>query len=262
MSMTGRMSDRVPHRVPARRPDRTARNQLARNLTTQNWATQNLATIATVLLALVAAAGGLTPGSAQELTRLYAPKPPAGSAYVRVVDLTRSGALIGFGAGSGVAAAAGEPATIYRIVKGDTPLPLALAGKPVSGTVTPPADAFSTIVIGPDNHAVLIADSTEGRNDLKAQLRFYNLVPGCPGSVAVEDGPTVFEAVPTNGTTQRAINPITATLVARCGDTPSNSLKLPPLKAGDHFSLFLLPGPSGLVLDGQRDETEPYRGQN
>ncbi|MFG1478489.1 alginate O-acetyltransferase AlgF [Xanthobacter sp. V4C-4] len=215
-------------------------------------------------LAAVAAALFLTGAGvhAQELTRLYAPKPPAGSAYVRVVDLTRSGALIGFDAGSGVAAAPGDPATIYRIVKGGAPLPLTLAGKPVKGTATPPADAFSTIVIGPDG-AVLIADSTEGRNDLKAQLRFYNLVPGCAGAVAVADGPTVFDAVAPHETRQRAINPIEATLVGRCGDARTGSLKLPPLKAGDHFSLFLLPGADGApVLAGQRDETEPYRGPN
>ncbi|WP_234052860.1 MULTISPECIES: alginate O-acetyltransferase AlgF [unclassified Xanthobacter] len=211
---------------------------------------------------LAAVATVATGAHAQELTRLYAPKPPAGSAYVRVVDLSRSGALIGFDAGSGIAAAQGEPATIYRIVKGGTPLNLTLSGKPVKGTVTPPADAFSTVIIGAGGNAVLIPDSVEGRNDLKAQLRFYNLVPGCAGAVAVVDGPAVFEGVATNETRQRAINPIEATLAGRCGEMKTESLKLPPLKAGDHFSLFLVPGPSGVVLAGQRDETEPYRGPN
>lgn len=219
--------------------------------------------LAAAFVALVATAifGGVH-AQAQELTRLYAPKPPAGSAYVRVVDLSRSGALIGFEAGSGITSAQGEAATIYRIVKGGTPLNLTLAGKAVKGSVTPPADAFSTIVIGADGRAVLIADSTEGRNDLKAQLRFYNLVPGCAGAVAVENGPTVFEGVAPNETRQRTINPIEATLVGRCGEAKTETLKLPPLKAGDHFSVFLVPGPSGVVLAGQRDETEPYRGPN
>lgn len=222
------------------------------------WRSGRLASLFAAGAAVLALAGG---GQAQELTRLYAPKPPAGSAYVRVVDLTRSGTLIGFDAGSGVAAAQGEPATIYRIVKGGAPLSLTLAGKPVKGTVTPPADAFSTIVIGA-GEAMLIPDSTEGRNDLKAQLRFYNLLPGCAGAVAVQDGPTVFEGVATNETRQRAINPIEATLVGRCGAATTDTLKLPPLKAGDHYSIFLVPGPNGAVLAGQRDETEPYRGPN
>ncbi|WP_454918868.1 alginate O-acetyltransferase AlgF [Xanthobacter sediminis] len=224
------------------------------------WRSGRLAAPLAALAASFACAGA--GAHAQELTRLYAPKPPAGSAYVRVVDLTRSGALIGFDAGSGVAAAQGEPATIYRIVKGGAPLSLTLGGKPVKGSATPPADAFSTVVIDMGGAAVLIPDSTEGRNDLKAQLRFYNLVPGCAGAVAVADGPTVFDAVATNETRQRTINPIEATLAARCGEAKTQTLKLPPLKAGDHFSLFLVPGPNGPVLAGQRDETEPYRGPN
>lgn len=225
------------------------------------WRSGRLAaSLAALVAAALACAGAVA--QAQELTRLYAPKPPAGSAYVRVVDLTRSGALIGFDAGSGVAAAQGEPATIYRIVKGGAPLTLTLGGKPVKGSATPPADAFSTVVIGTGGEVVLIPDSTEGRNDLKAQLRFYNLVPGCAGAVAVADGPTVFEGLATNETRQRAINPIEATLSGRCGEAKTQTLKLPPLKAGDHFSLFLLPGANGPVLAGQRDETEPYRGPN
>ncbi|MFS8036186.1 alginate O-acetyltransferase AlgF [Xanthobacter sp. AM11] len=208
------------------------------------------------LLALVAAQSA----AAQELTRLYAPKPPAGSAYVRVVDLAARGAPVVIGSGAPAPLAAGDIATIYRVVKGGAPLAVTIGGKPAEGTIVPAADAFSTVVIPASGPAVTIADPTEGRNDLKAQLRFYNLVPGCAGAVAVADGPTVFEGVATNDTRQRAINPIEARLVATCGTATAAPLTLPPLKAGDHFSLFLLPGTSGPVLAGQRDATEPYRG--
>lgn len=212
-------------------------------------------------LAALAALLAAFPAAAQELTRLYAPKPPAGSAYVRVVDLSASGAPVAIGAGApGAAIPKGDTASIYRVVKGGAPLAVTIGGKPVAGEIAPAADAFSTIVVPAGGPAVVIADATEGRNDLKAQLRFYNLVPGCAGAVAVADGPTVFDAVATNDTRQRAINPIEAKLVARCGAEQAAPLTLPPLKAGDHFSLFLLPGASGPVLTGQRDETEPYRG--
>ncbi|MGR7995011.1 alginate O-acetyltransferase AlgF [Xanthobacter sp. ZOL 2024] len=216
---------------------------------------------ALVLAALATAAvAGPNATSAQELTRLYAPKPPAGSAYVRVVDLTRSGSPISFSSDArAVQPGSGEAASIYRIVKGGAPLTLNLAGKPVNGPVTPPADAFSTLVITPDESLILIPDSTEGRNDLKAQLRFYNLVPDCIGAVTVVDGPKVFEGVATHDTRQRSINPIEATLEASCGATKTEALKLPPLKAGDHYSLFLVPTGGAPVLAGQRDETEPYR---
>lgn len=209
-------------------------------------------------LALSLAAGGT---SAQELTRLYAPRPPVGSAYVRVLDLARSGAPIAFGSGPAAPTPPGDTATIYRVARGGAPLAVSIGGRPVEGQIVPAADAFSTVVVPPSGPAVVIADPTEGRNDLKAQLRFYNLVPGCAGTVAVADGgPTVFEAVGANETRQRAINPIEARLSAKCGEVAAAPLTLPPLKAGDHYSLFLLPGASGPVLTGQRDETEPYRG--
>lgn len=224
-------------------------------LTVSGPAVRRLA-VATMALAAVVA-----PSAAQELTRLYAPKPPTGSAYVRVVDLAASGAPIGIGSAPAAPVPAGDTATIYRIVKGAAPLSVTLAGKPAEGSIVPPADAFSTVVVPASGPAVVIADPTEGRNDLKAQLRVYNLVPGCAASVAVADGgPVVFEGVATNDTRQRAINPIEAVLAASCGAEVAQPLKLPPLKAGDHYSLFLLPGANGPKLAGQRDETEPYRG--
>ncbi|MFG1361236.1 alginate O-acetyltransferase AlgF [Xanthobacter pseudotagetidis] len=199
--------------------------------------------------------------AAGEVARLYAPKPPPGSAFVRVVDLSGSPGSFTFGDGPAAKAADGEAATLFRIVKGGVPLTLSRDGKPVAGALVPAADGFSTVVIPPGGApAQIISDSTEGRNDLKAQLRFYNFVPGCAGAVAVVDGPTVFEDVATFGTRQRVINPIEASLTGRCGGAASQALKLPPLKAGDNFSLFLVQGPSGVTLLGQRDETEPYRG--
>lgn len=214
-----------------------------------------------VVLALCVLAFSPAPATAQELTRLYAPKPPVGSAYVRVVDLAGSGAPIGIGSAPAAPVPAGDTATIYRIVKGGAPLSVSVAGKPAEGSIVPPADAFSTVIVPASGPAVVIADPTEGRNDLKAQLRVYNLVPGCAARVAVADGgPVVFEGVATNDTRQRAINPIEAVLAASCGAVVAQPLKLPPLKAGDHYSLFLLPGTNGPKLAGQRDETEPYRG--
>ncbi|MEP9350109.1 alginate O-acetyltransferase AlgF [Xanthobacter sp. KR7-225] len=201
--------------------------------------------------------------AAGEVARLYAPKPPPGSAFVRVVDLSGTPGSFTFGDGPAAKAADGEVATLFRIVKGGVPLALARDGSPVTASLVPAADGFSTVVIPPGGApAQIISDSTEGRNDLKAQLRFYNFVPGCAGAVVVVDGPTVFEDVATFGTRQRVINPIEASLSGRCGAAASPALKLPPLKAGDNFSLFLVETPAGLALKGQRDETEPYRSAN
>lgn len=196
---------------------------------------------------------------AQELTRLYAPRPPAGSAYVRVVDLDPANSGLNV-SGAAIPVVAGEVATIYRVVKGGEPVEISRNGTAVAGAPVPAADTFSTIVLGADGTAHLIADSTDERNDLKVQLRVYNLIAGCTGSVAVVDGPTVFADVGTNETRSRAINPVEASLHGQCGDKTSAPFELPSLKAGENFSLFLVEGTSGPELRGQRDETEPYRG--
>ncbi|WP_322997550.1 alginate O-acetyltransferase AlgF [Castellaniella sp.] len=196
---------------------------------------------------------------AQELTRLYAPRPPAGSAYVRIVDLDPTDIRLNV-AGAKAPVMVGEVASIYRVVKGGQPVDLSRNGSPLADTPIPSADTFSTIVITRDGSPHLISDSTDGRNDLKVQLRVYNLVTDCAGAVTVVDGPTVFADVGTNKTLSRAINPVEARLEGRCGDKISAPFQLPSLKAGDHFSLFLIEGASGPELRGQRDETEPYRG--
>lgn len=210
-----------------------------------------------VLFATMLAAPAIV--QAQELTRLYAPRPPAGSAYVRVVDLKQDGSRLNI-IGAEAPVVPGEVATIYRVVKGGQPVDISRNAIPLAGAPVPAADTFSTIVIAPDGSAHLITDSAEGRNDLKVQLRAYNLVPGCTGTVVLVDGPTVFADIETNQPLSRTINPVEARLEGRCGDKVSKPFQLPSLKAGDHFSLFLIEGASGLELHGQRDETEPYSG--
>jgi hypothetical protein len=51
---------------------------------------------------------------------------------------------------------------------------------------------------------------------------------------------------------------VEAQLEAACGGS-SASLKLPQLRAGDHYSLFLTQTGGRSALSGQFDETEPYR---
>ncbi|MFG1397773.1 alginate O-acetyltransferase AlgF [Roseixanthobacter pseudopolyaromaticivorans] len=201
---------------------------------------------------------------ATPLARLYAAKPPAGSAFVRVLNPTEAAVVVGLGEGAKATLGPGGPrASVYRVVPGGKPVSVTADGKPVSGAASPAADGFSTLVLLPEGAGFrleALADSTEGRDDLKAMLRFYALAPGCTATLAVADGPTVFDAVPPMASRQRAINPVEASLVGRCGDAVSAPLKLPPLKAGDHYSLFLVGTAQAPVLAGQNDETEPYRG--
>ena len=95
-------------------------------------------------------------------------------------------------------------------------------------------------------------------NDLKAQLRFFNLIPGCEASLKVADGPSVFDAATFGSVKSRAINPVQARLEASCNGRSAPS-RLPQLRAGDHYSLFFREVAGKPTLTGQFDETEPYR---
>lgn len=215
-----------------------------------------------VALAIVGIAMGFT-AHAQEIGRLYAARPPAGSAYVRFVRAEVAPVRVGI-EGANVAEVLPREdaiASVYRIVDGGRAFAVTVDGKAV-GTVTPAADQFTTIVLRNDGgilKAVPIADSTEGSDDLKAELRLYNLVPGCVGAVAIAAGPTVFKDVPEAESRRRAINPVEASLVGKCGAKESAPMRLPSLKAGDHYSLFLIGASEAPILAGQLDSTEPYK---
>jgi alginate O-acetyltransferase complex protein AlgF len=202
--------------------------------------------------------------SSQEIGRLYAARPPEGSAFVRVVS--------GLGRPVRVALNHGEPdeltpgkdiASIYRIAPGDKPVTLTADGKPLTDTIPVVPGNFITVLLQDQGGALnvrAVVDVTGERNDLKAELRVYNLIPGCNAALAVSDGPTVFKDVPPDASQRRSINPVVADLVGRCGDTATNSLRLAGLKSGDRFSLFLTGSVNRPVLSGQVDATETYSG--
>ena len=126
----------------------------------------------------------------------------------------------------------------------------------------PLADQFSTIVVEREAtgwKSYVIEEGHGNLNDLKAQLRFFNLAVGCQASLKVANGPVIFEATEVRSVRSRAINPVQAQLEASCNGQ-SILLALPQLRAGDHFSIFLR-GTAGeqLRLSGQHDETEPFR---
>ena len=201
--------------------------------------------------------------SAQEIGRLYAPRPPAGSAFVRVVgasDLENETVRIG-DLSAGKNTTLGRASTRYRAVAGGKPVSISIGGSFLDGPVVPPADRFSTVVVtrnGNGFSSYSIDEGEGGSNDLKAQLRFFNLAKGCDASLKVVGGPTVFELTAPMAVRSRTVSPVKAELEAICNGRTA-PLSLPQLRAGDHYSLFLR-GESGDTVSssGEFDETEPY----
>jgi hypothetical protein len=203
------------------------------------------------------------PAAAQEIGRLYAARPPQGYAFVRIatadvaarVDLVRNG--------QGATEIGGATtATRYRAVPGDKALTIAIDGAMLDLAAMPRPDEFSTVVIHRDAtgwRASVISEGQANLDDLKAQLRFFNLAGGCDATLKVAGGPQIFAATAPATVRARAVNPVRADVEAGCGDRTA-TLALPQLRPGDHFSMFLraVPG-AGLALSGQFDETEPFR---
>ena len=203
------------------------------------------------------------PVAAQEIGKLYAARPPAGYSFVRVAaaDKSSDAGKVQM-AVDGVRIDDNAVASRYRAVKAGRPISISIAGTVVDTTIVPRADQFATVVVERDGsgwRGHLIDEGRSNSNDLKAQLRFFNLARGCEALLKVADGPVIFDATPVWHIRSRAINPVQARLEAACGGQNA-SFALPQLRAGDHFSIFLR-GKSGESLDlsGQFDETEPFR---
>jgi hypothetical protein len=197
------------------------------------------------------------PSFAGEIAQLYAPQPPAGSSFVRVVNPLEQQQRVRLAGKEDVLSATVRIASDYRVL--DAAHPFALeAGESKFGQIKVAPDRFFTILLTPDRPGyTVLNDSTDDRDDLRAELRFYNTVAGCAGGVSLKDGPVVFDKVAADTTIKRVINPVKATLVGRCDTVQSAPLALPPLKPGDRYSLFLTGTAQAPRLTGQVDATEP-----
>jgi alginate O-acetyltransferase complex protein AlgF len=203
--------------------------------------------------------GFAPPAIGQEVGKLYAPRPPAGYAFVRV-------ARVGVGEvdinDSKMQFDGSNTTSRYRAIKPENAVKISVDGAAIGGKIVPLPDQFSTIVLLQTKSGLTSYVVEEGQSnisDLKVQLRFFNLVSGCQASLKVADGPSIFDATAINNVRSRAINPVQATVQAIC-ENATTSLSLPALHAGDHFSLFLIDRDGKLDLTGQFDETEPYQG--
>lgn len=202
--------------------------------------------------AMAQAAGGLA--------GLYAAQPPAGSSFVRVVNPSGANLQIGLGASTMQLpqTGTGAIASSYRVIDPGRVPALTVNGRPVTGELKLAPNGFFTWLLVPkggETQVHAMVDTPESQNALKAVLRSYNLVPQCSMTLAVANGPTVFERVPFGESRARTINPVKATLTARC-DQAETTLALPALSAGDKYSLFLVGDAAKPQLIGQFDQTE------
>ncbi|BBH43653.1 alginate O-acetyltransferase AlgF [Pseudomonas sp. KU43P] len=204
--------------------------------------------------------GSTLPGAAQaegKLAQLYAPRPPAGSAFVRVLHPADTAVQVQIGQNQPQQLGADRLASSYNVVKGSEPFTVRIAGQTV-GSLSVAPDSYQSLVFK-DGKLLVLDDSAASDDALKAELRFYNLASDCTaGQLQVEGGPVLFADVKPNASQARAINPVSASLTAGCGASQARALALPQLQPGDHYALFLTGTASHPVLRGELGSTAPF----
>lgn len=215
--------------------------------------------MAMVLVPLQAAASPAG-SAARDVARLYA-LPPEGSIYVRVANAQAAPLSVQVGEGRGEqVSAGGKVATDYYVQPGGQPFRVRVNGKPLQVATPAPASGFVTLLVGAGAGVRVVQDQqASGNTGLKAELALYNLVPGCNARLELSSGDVVLASVAEASRGTRAINPVQATLLAKCGARASAPLQLPALKAGDRYSLFVTGTANAPVLKGLAARTEPYR---
>ena len=197
------------------------------------------------------------------LSQLYAARPPAGSSYVRVVNPAMSQLHVQIAQGLaqrlGGVAAAGS----YAIVEGGRAFAVQVDGA-VAARLDVRPDSFTTFVmakVATGYSFTPIDDTTDTEDALKAELRFYNLVAGCPTAKLTlsPDGPVVFADVAAGRSATRSVNPVRANLSGMCGSAVSAPVALPEMQSGDHVSLFLTGSAKTPVLVVQPNRTDAFK---
>lgn len=166
---------------------------------------------------------------------LYAPVPPADSAFVRTVNLSDAKTAVLL---DGVAFPAGENAQVsnYSVIKqGERSLSVGDKKQPV----TIEAKQYYTIAITQDGTAKIIKDALI-EDPSKAMLYFYNLSSSANASLAVPSHKaTVFEKVAATDSASRAINAVSVDLAVKAGETDVSTLEKVELTRQAGTSVFL-----------------------
>lgn len=175
---------------------------------------------------------------------LYPPAAPPGSAFIRVFNATsqaRVAAQVGsknlgdtaaFGASSYVFLPPGQ----YPVKIGTATQTAALQGK----------HCYTAAL--EDGGRMHLFDQPCFNSQLKALIAVYNMIDGTTLSLRTTDGTTVVDGIAANGSGQREVNPVKASLAVYDGSGKLADAKPVMLSRGSTYSLFVLGTRSSPVL--------------
>ncbi len=207
------------------------------------------------------------PAAAQQV--LYEPLPPAGSAYLRIVNATAEPLTIRPGVVGNTAlgtepAARVSPYTVQEnVAERAVEITLSAGAARGEATLRLEAGSFTTLIVVADGavlRATPVLDQTQF-NQTRARLSFYNAGAACgPGGLALApEGQSVFADIAPMAARMRSVNPVSAQVTASCASARTAPFALGEMVAGGKYSVWLMAPrgqPIGFVT---RDATTPWR---
>jgi len=197
-------------------------------------------------------------GRAVAQGQVYDAQPPAGSAYVRVVNALPGAAELRSPAFDTrrLGTQAAQRVMDYMVVPNVAGRPLRLdfaeGERRGQASIRLEPGSFVTVLLHRNAaqavSATALVEQTEF-NRARARLAFYNALFDCPeaGLSLLPGGQAVFAGVPALQTRSRVISPVSAELRAQCGDRATAAFPLSGLEAGGMYSIWLMAGQDGAL---------------
>nr|WP_227024797.1 cell division protein FtsQ [Pseudomonas helleri] len=185
---------------------------------------------------------------------LYATGPAEDSAFIRFVNASPAPLEVVAQPGQApLRLEAAQPVSLLFPVDSSKPIKgtLVSGGQKLSIDLKIEPSEFVTVFAVPDGAGIQQAVVREPENDfnaLKASLAFFNVDASCTDAGLLLKGRRVdeFTSVPVNTAKRLMINPVQLSVQLVCANTNAGAaLDLGQLKAGERYSVMLVPSASG-----------------
>lgn len=207
------------------------------------------ALFAPLMLSLHAEAGDIA---------LYPTGPDQDSAFLRFINAADSPLqLLAEGSRASLKLEGTHAVSDYLPVPANQPIKGTLErnGKSQPLDIQVAAGEFASVIALPDSaqgiRQVVIREQPDDFNSLRASLAFISADPACTqaGLRAAGKNADLFKEVANGSVQRRAINPVSLSVQLVCAQTNVGApLDLGQLKAGERYSVVLLPGANGPYL--------------
>lgn len=189
---------------------------------------------------------------------LYPTGPDQDSAFLRFINAAdRPLHLLADGSRASLRLEGPNAVSDYLPVPANQPIKgtLELDGKSQPLDIQVAAGEFASVIALPDSvqgiRQVVIREQPDDFNSLRASLAFISADPGCTqaGLRAAGKNAELFKEVANGSVQRRAINPVSLSVQLVCAQADVGApLNLGQLKAGERYSVVLLPGANGPYL--------------